>query len=73
MNLARTLTTTKSAELYAEAKKVIPSGVSSLQRIAGFSTHPLYMRRGFGSRIVDVDNNEYVDLLMGYGALINNT
>jgi glutamate-1-semialdehyde 2,1-aminomutase len=71
MNLARTLTTTKSAELYAEAKKVIPSGVSSLQRIAGFSTHPLYMRRGFGSRIVDVDNNEYVDLLMGYGALIN--
>jgi glutamate-1-semialdehyde 2,1-aminomutase len=63
--------TSKSSELFTEAKKVIPSGVSSLQRVAGFSNYPIYMESGVGSKIRDVNGNEYVDLLMGFGSLIN--
>lgn len=66
-----TLKLANSLRLYLEAKKIIPSGVSSLKRIAGFESHPIYMRRGEGSKIEDVDGNVYIDLLMGYGALIN--
>jgi glutamate-1-semialdehyde 2,1-aminomutase len=65
------LNTANSLRLYLEAKKLIPSGVSSLKRIAGFESHPIYMKRGQGSKIEDVDGNVYLDLLMGYGALIN--
>lgn len=64
-------TTARSYELYSQAKALIPSGVSSLKRIAGFEAHPLYMKKARGSHIEDVDGNEFLDLLMGYGALIN--
>ncbi len=63
--------TSKSRELYQEATKLLPSGVSSLQRLSGFADHPIYMKKGWGSRIVDVDGNQYIDLLMGFGTLIN--
>lgn len=65
------LNTQKSGELFTEAKKVIPSGSSSLIRIAGFPTYPVYMDKAKGSRMWDVDGNEYVDLLMAFGVLIN--
>ena len=61
----------KSAELFAEARKVIPSGASSLIRVAGYEPNPLFIQKAKGSRIWDVDGNEFVDLLMAYGVLIN--
>jgi glutamate-1-semialdehyde 2,1-aminomutase len=61
----------KSADLFAEARKVIPSGSSSLIRVAGYEPNPLFIQKGKGSRIWDVDGNEFVDLLMAYGVLIN--
>jgi glutamate-1-semialdehyde 2,1-aminomutase len=72
MNVEETsLNITKSAELFNEARKIIPSGASSLIRVAGFQSNPLYMQRGKGSRMWDVDGNEFIDLLMAFGVLIN--
>jgi glutamate-1-semialdehyde 2,1-aminomutase len=61
----------RSAELFSEARKVIPSGSSSLIRVAGHEPYPLFMQKAKGSHIWDVDGNEFIDLLMSYGVLIN--
>lgn len=61
----------RSSELFAEARKVIPSGSSSLIRVAGYEPNPIFIQRARGSRLWDVDGNEFVDLLMAYGVLIN--
>src|SRR5579862_7456511 len=63
--------TTKSAALYDEARALIPGGASSILRWASYEPYPIYMEKGQGARITDVDGNEYLDYLLGYGALIN--
>jgi glutamate-1-semialdehyde 2,1-aminomutase len=63
--------TVNSAALYDEARTLIPGGSSSVLRWASYEPYPLYMKRGAGSKVVDVDDNTYVDFLLGYGALIN--
>lgn len=60
--------TKTSKELYAELTKYTPYGVHSNWRI--WSPHPLFMSKAKGSRIWDVDNNEYVDFCMAFGALV---
>jgi glutamate-1-semialdehyde 2,1-aminomutase len=57
-----------SQELYDRAKGLMPGGVSSPVR--AFPPHPLYIRKGKGSRIWDVDGNEYIDCCMAFGPLI---
>lgn len=58
----------RSVEAFEEAKQVIPGGVTA--NIKYFQPHPIVMERGKGSRLIDVDGNEYVDYLLCYGALI---
>ncbi len=58
----------RSVAAYEEAKKIIPGGVTA--NIKYFEPHPIVMDRGKGSRLVDVDGNEYIDYLLCYGALI---
>ena len=58
----------RSSELYSCSKALTPGGVSSPVR--AFSPNPLFISRGQGSRIFDVDGKEYVDLCMAYGPLI---
>jgi len=57
-----------SAKAWARAKKVMPFGVNSNYRLT--DPYPLYMGRGKGSRLWDVDGNEYVDFNMAFGALV---
>ena len=57
-----------SAKLYARALQVMPGGVSHNMRY--FAPHPLYIKKASGSRIWDVDGNEYIDLWMGHYAHI---
>lgn len=57
-----------SSELFEKAKKLIPGGVNSPVR--AFSPYPFFTKYAKGSRIWDVDGNEYVDYCMGYGPLI---
>ncbi|NNN00532.1 MAG: glutamate-1-semialdehyde 2,1-aminomutase [Acidimicrobiaceae bacterium] len=62
----------KSFELYAKALKVIPGGVNSTARAAfsGWEPHPIFVDHGTGSRLVDVDGNEYIDYLLGLGPML---
>ncbi len=62
----------RSAALYAEARKTIPGGVNSTARAAfsGWEPHPIFVDHGTGSRVVDVDGNEYIDYLLGLGPAI---
>jgi glutamate-1-semialdehyde 2,1-aminomutase len=59
----------ESKQLYERAKRLIPSGVSSAFR-AFQRPVPLYIQRGEGARIYDVDGNEYIDYALGHGPLI---
>lgn len=52
-----------SQALHAEASTVLPGGVSSHFK----AWQPCYVREAKGSRLVDVDGNEYIDLIMGFG------
>jgi glutamate-1-semialdehyde 2,1-aminomutase len=60
--------TKKSKELYEKARTYLPSGVAG--RAWYGKPYPLYLRSGKGSKIVDVDGNEYIDFLMGSGAIL---
>lgn len=57
--------TKKSRELYEESSKYMPSGVSYALRY--MSPYPLYIVRAKGTRVYDIDGNEYVDFWMGHG------
>jgi glutamate-1-semialdehyde 2,1-aminomutase len=66
---ARTIT--KSSELFAAAQDVIPGGVNSPVRACRHvGAEPLFVARGEGCRIWDVDGNEYLDLVGSWGPLI---
>jgi glutamate-1-semialdehyde 2,1-aminomutase len=58
----------KSKHIYDAYEKVTPGGVQSNFRFE--EPHPVYFSRAFGSHIWDVDGNDYVDYLVGYGAII---
>ena len=60
--------TTGSAMLYAEAREVLPAGLTHDSRIA--SPYPIYVTRSAGPRKWDVDGNDYVDYFGGHGALL---
>ena len=62
----------RSAELFAEARDLIPGGVSSpvrAMRSVG-REHPLFLARGEGGWVWDADGNRYVDWVMSWGPLI---
>lgn len=60
-----------SQKLFAEAQKLIPGGVNSpVRAFRGVGGEPFFVQRGKGSRIWDVDDNEYVDYVGSWGPLI---
>lgn len=59
----------RSHELYEEAQRYIAGGVSSDIR-RGVRPVPLYVSHAAGSRLWDVDGNEYIDYVLGQGPLI---
>jgi len=60
--------TRKSNELHERAKKFLPAGVS--YAIRHFEPYPFYTAKAKGSKLYDVDGNEYVDFWLGHTALI---
>ena len=66
------LNTTGSAKLFDAACRVIPGGVNSTARAtwAGWTPYPLFVQEGQGSRLRDVDGNEYIDYALAWGPLI---
>lgn len=61
----------RSRQLFEAARAVIPGGVNSYARSieAGWLPHPPVIRSGLGSRILDEDGREYLDCLLGLGAV----
>src|SRR6202165_226805 len=58
----------RSPKLWKEAREVLPRGVpSSFQDAA---PQPVFVERGKGSRVWDVDGNEYVDFHNGFGVMV---
>ncbi|GGE18371.1 glutamate-1-semialdehyde 2,1-aminomutase [Marinithermofilum abyssi] len=61
----------KSAASFAEAKQVIPGGVNSpVRAFKSVDMEPVFIERGKGSRVYDVDGNEYIDYVGSWGPLI---
>src|SRR5712692_245981 len=58
----------RSKKLWTEAREVMPRGVPSSFQDA--SPQPIFMERGKGSRIWDVDGNQYVDFHNGFGVMV---
>lgn len=62
--------TQKSQQLYERTLGVLIEASSSSSRgPANYGAYPIFMERGQGSRIFDVDGNEYIDWMMAFGAL----
>jgi glutamate-1-semialdehyde 2,1-aminomutase len=69
--LNTTTTRTRSREYFARAQQSLIEGVNSPSRGAAvYAPGPIVLERGRGSRVWDVDGNEYVDFMMSFGALI---
>jgi glutamate-1-semialdehyde 2,1-aminomutase len=57
--------TPRSRELFELARGYLPGGVAGNAKY--YKPYPLYIERAIGSRVWDVDGNEYIDLLVGAG------
>ena len=58
----------RSEELFSEAKKYIPGGVNSpVRAFKSVGGNPLFISKGHGSRMIDVDGNEYIDYIGSWG------
>lgn len=57
--------TPKSKQLYEEARAYLAGGVGG--RAKFIKPHPLYLKQSYGCRVVDVDDNIYLDVIMGGG------
>jgi glutamate-1-semialdehyde aminotransferase len=66
------LNITKSLQLFDEAKKLVPGGVLGARKPSDFieGEYPIFLEFGKGAHLTDVDGNEYIDFLCGYGPII---
>jgi glutamate-1-semialdehyde 2,1-aminomutase len=66
------LSDTRSAELYSRALQVIPGGVNSpVRAMRAIGRDPLFVARGEGAELIDVDGNRYLDYVCSWGPLIH--
>jgi len=66
------LTDAKSAELYRRALARLPGGVNSpVRAMRAIGRDPVFVERGSGAELVDVDGNRYVDYVLSWGPLVH--
>ncbi len=66
------LTDTRSAALYKRALQVIPGGVNSpVRAMRAIGRDPIFIDRGEGAELLDVDGNRYIDYVCSWGPLIH--
>ena len=64
-------TTERSTELYHRGLELMPGAVNSpVRAMRAIGRDPIFVARGEGSRIFDVDGNEYIDWVSSWGPLI---
>lgn len=65
------MNTSKSKAAFEEAKKYIPGGVNSpVRAFANVGTYPLFIEKASGSKIYDIDGNEYIDYVGSWGPML---
>jgi glutamate-1-semialdehyde 2,1-aminomutase len=61
----------RSAAAYERAVQLLPGGVNSpVRAMRSIGRDPVFVARGEGAELVDVDGNRYVDWVMSWGPLI---
>lgn len=61
----------RSRKLWKIAKEYIPGGVNSpVRAFKGVGGNPVFIKKGKGSKIYDVDGNSYIDYVLSWGPLI---
>jgi glutamate-1-semialdehyde 2,1-aminomutase len=66
------LTDARSAELYRRALELLPGGVNSpVRAMRAIGRDPIFVERGAGADLFDVDGNRYVDYVCSWGPLIH--
>src|SRR5882757_4777991 len=62
---------TRSAELYRRAVELLPGGVNSpVRAMRAIGRDPIFIAKGEGAELVDVDGRRYVDWVCSWGPLI---
>ena len=62
---------TKSTQLFSRAQQSIPGGVNSpVRAFKSVKMNPLFIKRAQGSKLFDVDGNEYIDYVGSWGPMI---
>ncbi len=65
------MNTSTSAQMFQQARKVIPGGVNSPVRACrSVGCDPLFIERAKGATVYDVDGNEYIDFVCSWGPMI---
>jgi glutamate-1-semialdehyde 2,1-aminomutase len=66
------LTDTRSAELYRRALELLPGGVNSpVRAMRAIGRDPIFVERGAGAELFDVDGNRFIDYVCSWGPLIH--
>ena len=61
----------KSKQAFTEAVELMPGGVNSpVRAFKSVGMNPIFMDHGKGSKIYDIDGNEYIDYVLSWGPLI---
>ena len=69
--LKRDDTMSNSRRLFSEAKQFLPGGVNSpVRAFKSVNSTPVFFEKGKGSKMVDIDGNEYIDCVSSWGPLI---
>lgn len=65
------MNTDTSKKMFAKAQTVIPGGVNSPVRACkSVGCDPVFIKRAAGSKVYDVDGNEYIDFVCSWGPMI---
>ena len=71
MTIKIKMNNTKSQELYKAGQKHLVGAVNSpVRAFKSVGGNPLFIEKAHGSKIYDVDGNEYIDLVLSYGPMI---
>ena len=70
--MTASLTDTRSGELYRRALELIPGGVNSpVRAMRAIGRDPIFVARGDGAELIDVDGNRFIDYVCSWGPLIH--
>ena len=70
--MTASLTDTRSADYYRRALELMPGGVNSpVRAMRAIGRDPIFIARGEGAELIDVDGNRYVDYVCSWGPLIH--